>query len=183
MFAIGGEHDDAEAGNIDGVSGMNDAARRCADGLDVSRVVVARDVGVFAIDAVVEEFADLDALTKIRHATDVIHMEVGDEHLVDLGDAGIFHCRLNAVGVATIVAGPASIDETEKTAEGERAEWTGHLRRRWCRCADGFTWPARALRGARAMTKKRERTQKEKQNGDGAGYLGLSLRPKELRRW
>ena len=44
---------------------MQRAARRVADGLDVGRVILARDVGVFAVDAVIEELADLDALDQI----------------------------------------------------------------------------------------------------------------------
>ena len=59
MLAVGGQHDDAEAGDVDGVAGMNDAARLALDGLEIRGIIVARDIGVFAIDAVVEELADL----------------------------------------------------------------------------------------------------------------------------
>ena len=95
----------------------------CADGLDVGREVVARDVGVFAVHAVIEKFADLDVLDEIRHAAHVIGMEVGDEHMVDLRDAGVFHRRLNALGVAAIVAGPAGIDQ--QRSAGRRDEQRG----------------------------------------------------------
>jgi len=36
---------------------------------------------------------------------------VGDEHFVDFGDAGVFHCGHDALGVATVVAGPAGVNE------------------------------------------------------------------------
>ncbi len=117
VFAISGENGDVEAGNVDDVAGMHGAARRCADGLDVGGVVVTGNVGVFAVLAVIEELADLDALDEIRHSADVIDMEVGDEHLVDFGDAGVFHCGLNALGIAAVVAGPAGIDE-QRSAGG-----------------------------------------------------------------
>ena len=83
VLPVSGEDDDAETGNVDGVAGMDDAARRGADGFDVSRIVVAGDVGVFAVDAVIEELADLDMFNEVRHTTDMIDMEVGDEDLVD----------------------------------------------------------------------------------------------------
>ncbi len=116
-------HDGVEAGDVDGVAGMHGAARCGADGLDVGCVVVARDVGVLAVHAVIEKLADLDALDEIRHAAHVIGMEVGDEHLVDLRDARIFHRRLDALGVAAIVAGPAGIDQ--QRAAGGRDQQRG----------------------------------------------------------
>src|ERR1700739_38786 len=116
VSAASRENDDAEAGDVDDVTGMNGAARRGANGLDVGRQVVARDVGVFAVDAVIEELADLDMLNEIRHAAYMIGVEVGDEHLVDHRTAGVFHCRLNALGIAAIVAGPAGIDQQRVTA-------------------------------------------------------------------
>ncbi len=83
VLAVGREHNHVEAGHVDGVAGMNGAARRSADGLDVSRIVVAGDVGVLAVDAMIEELADLDMFNEVRHTTDMIDMEVGDEDLVD----------------------------------------------------------------------------------------------------
>ena len=47
----------------------------------------------------------------------MIGVEVGDEHLVDFRDAGIFHCGLDALGVAAVAAGPAGIDE-QRSARG-----------------------------------------------------------------
>ncbi len=66
MLAVGGEHDGGKAGDVDGVAGMHDAPRRALDGLEIGGVVVAGDVGVFAVLAVIEELADLDACDKIR---------------------------------------------------------------------------------------------------------------------
>ena len=63
---------------------MHDAARRAADGFDVGRIVVTRDVGVFAILAVIEKLADLDALDQIGHAAHVIDVKVRDQHMVEL---------------------------------------------------------------------------------------------------
>ena len=65
VFAVGGEHDDFEAGNVDGVAGMHDAARLAFNGLQIVRGVCAGNVGVFAVDAVVDELADLDALDQL----------------------------------------------------------------------------------------------------------------------
>ncbi len=54
------------------------------DGLEIRRVIVTRDVGVFAVFAVVEELADLDALDQVRHAAHMVDVEVRDEHVVEL---------------------------------------------------------------------------------------------------
>ena len=84
VFAVGGQHNRAQAGNVDRVAGMHDAPRLALDGLEICGIIVARDVGVFAVLAVIEELADLDALDKIRHAAHVIDVEVGDQHMVEL---------------------------------------------------------------------------------------------------
>ncbi len=111
MLAIRSDNGCVEAGNVDEIAGMQNAARGIADGLDVGRVVVSGNVGVFAVLAVIEEFANLDALDEIRHSSHVIRVEVGDEHLVDPGDAGVLHSGLDPLSIAAIVAGPAAIDE------------------------------------------------------------------------
>ena len=72
VVAVGGKHHDAQARQVDGVAGMNDAARRIADGLEVCGVIVARDVSVLAVHAVVQELPDLDALHQFRHAAHVV---------------------------------------------------------------------------------------------------------------
>ena len=74
---------DAEAGEVDGVAGMNDAAGLAFDGLEIGGVVVAGDVGVFAIFAVVEELADGYALDQLGHTADVIGMEMSHEEVID----------------------------------------------------------------------------------------------------
>ena len=119
VFAVGGQDNDGEAGDADGVAGMNDAPRFALDGLEVRGVIVTRDVGVFAVFAVVEELADLDALHEIRHAAHVVRMEVRDEHLVELGNAGIVHGGHDAVGIAAVVARPACIDEQRSAGGGD----------------------------------------------------------------
>jgi hypothetical protein len=120
VFAVGGKHDGAEAGDGDGVAGMNDAALLAFDGLEVGGVVVAGNVGVFAVLSVVEELADRDAGHQIGHAADVIHVEVGDEQVIDACDAGVLHGCLDAVGVAAIVAGPAGVDEQGFAGGGDQ---------------------------------------------------------------
>ena len=102
VFAVGSEHDDAEAGDGDRVAGVDDAARGFADGFEVRGVVVAGNVGVFAVDAMIEEFADLHMLDEFRHAAHVIDVEVGDEHVIEAGDAGIVHGGLDAANVAAV---------------------------------------------------------------------------------
>ena len=134
VFAIGGEHDDAEAGNVDGVAGMNDAARLAFDGLQVGGVVVARDVGVFAVDAVIEELADWHALDQFGHAAHVVDVEVGDQH----GDRS---CVMPASFIAAWMRSasrpllPGQPVSTSSDAAGGRqpAAWPGRLRHRWSR--------------------------------------------------
>ena len=58
MLSIGSENDGADTGQIDRVAGMNDAVGLARDGRHVSAVVVARDVGIFAILPVIEKLAD-----------------------------------------------------------------------------------------------------------------------------
>ena len=111
VFAVGGDHGGVETGDVDHVAGMQGAARGVADGFDVGGVVFAGDVGVFAVDAVVEELADFDVLDKVGNPADVVGVEVGDEDFVDRGDAGVLHCGLDAAGVAAVVAAPAGVDE------------------------------------------------------------------------
>ena len=102
VFAVGGEDDDAEAGEGDGVAGMNDAARGVADGFEVSGVVVTGNVGVFAVDAVVEEFANLYVPHELGHTADVVDVEVGNEHVIETRDAGVVHRGLDTAHVAAV---------------------------------------------------------------------------------
>ena len=120
MFAVCLENDDAEAVYVDSVAGMNGAARRGADGFDVCGVVVTRDVGVFAVFAVIEEFADFYVLDEVRHAPYMIRVEVGDEHLVDLRDPCILHRRLNALGIAAFISRPPGVDQEGSPRRGDQ---------------------------------------------------------------
>ena len=126
VFTVGGEDDGGEAGDVDGVTGVNDAAGLAFNGFEVGGVVVAGDVGVFAIGTVVEEFADGDALDEFGDAADVVDMEMGDEEMVDAGDAGVAHGGLDAGGVAACIVvrahrAPAGVDE-ERRAGGSDKE-------------------------------------------------------------
>ena len=133
VLAVGGENDDAEAGNLNGVAGMNDAAGIALDGLQIGGKIVARDVGVFAVWAVVEEFAIGNAFDQLRHAAYVIDMEVRDEHVIDARDAGVVHGRLNALGVAAVPRRASRYRREATRRRGQRAAWTGRLRRQWSR--------------------------------------------------
>ena len=121
VFAVGGSDDDAEAGQVDGVAGVDNAARHAANGVEIGGEVSARDVRVFAIEAVVEEFADGDALDEFGHAANVIGVKVGDEHVIKTGDAGVAHGGLDALGVATVVARPPCVNQ-QRLAGGSDEE-------------------------------------------------------------
>ena len=62
----------------------------------------------FAVRAVIDEGANGDARDKLRDAADVVVVKVGDEDVVDLREAGRLRLGDDAVGVAAIVAGPAT---------------------------------------------------------------------------
>ena len=111
VFAVGGEDDGGEAGDVDGVTGMDDAVGLAGDGFEIGRVIVAGDVGVFAVRAVIKEFADLNALDQLGDATDMIDMEVGDEQVIDAGDACVAHGGLDTGSIATVRTGPTGVDE------------------------------------------------------------------------
>jgi len=111
VLTIGGDDNGIETGEVDLVAGVNDAAGLAFDGFEIGGVVVAGNVGVFAVGAMIEELADLDALDEFGRAADVIHVKVRDQQVVDAGDAGIAHGGLDAGGVAAIVAGPSGVDQ------------------------------------------------------------------------
>ena len=75
--------------------------------------VVGDDSGVvgLAIRAVVDEGADGDAGDQLRDAADVIGVVVGDEDVVDAGEAGGVGGGGDAVGVAVVIALPAGVDQ------------------------------------------------------------------------
>jgi hypothetical protein len=117
VFAVGGEDDGIEAGQFNGVAGVNDAAGSGSDGLEVGGEVVAGDVGVFTVGAVVEELADRDAGgDEVGDTADVIDVEVGDEDVIQAGDAGVVHDGLDALGVTGIGCGPSGVDEEGRAA-------------------------------------------------------------------
>ena len=61
--------------------------------------------------AVIDKLADRDAFGELRQAAHVVAVEVGDEHVVELGDAGVPHGGLNPVGVAPVRSGPAGVHQ------------------------------------------------------------------------
>ena len=111
VVTIGGEDHGGEAGDVDGVTGMDDAVGLAGDGFEIGRVIVAGDVGVFAVRAVIKEFADANALDQLGDAADVIDMEVGDEQVIDAGDACVAHGGLDTGSIAAVHAGPTGVDE------------------------------------------------------------------------
>jgi hypothetical protein len=69
---------------------------------------------------VVNESTDLYVFDEIRYAAYVIGVVMRDQDVVDLRDARIFHCCLDAIDVAAIVAGPAGIDEQRSTRRSHK---------------------------------------------------------------
>ena len=67
-------------------------------------------VAGFAIRAVIDEGSDGDAVDQLRDAAGVIDVVVGEQDVVDAGEAGLFCGGDDAVGIAAIIAGPAGID-------------------------------------------------------------------------
>ena len=120
MVAVGGEDDGVEAGDGDGVAGVDDAAGLALDGFKVGGVVGAGDIGVFAVGAVVEEFADGDAFDEFGDAADVVVVKVGDEDVIEPGDAGVAHGLLDAGCVAAIGRRPAGVDEEGSAGGGNQ---------------------------------------------------------------
>jgi len=82
VLPVGGQDHGFQSRNVDCVSGMDDAARLALDGRQVGGIVVPGNLRVFAVGAVVEEFADTNALHQLRHTSHVVVMIVGDEHMV-----------------------------------------------------------------------------------------------------
>jgi len=119
VFAVGGDDKGGEAGDGDGVSGMDDAARLAFDGLEIRGVVAVGGVGVFTVFAMIEELADGDSLDELGDAADVIDMEMGDEQVIDAGDAGVVHGLLDPAGVAAVGGGPAGVYEERSAGRGD----------------------------------------------------------------
>lgn len=111
VFAVGGEDENAEPRNVNGVAGTDDTAGMALDSFEIGGVIAFGVGGELAVFTVVDEFADLDVLNEVGHAADVIDVEVRDENVIDLCDAGVLHGGFNADSIAAVVAGPAGVDE------------------------------------------------------------------------
>ncbi|MDT7818253.1 MAG: hypothetical protein QOJ42_8169, partial [Acidobacteriaceae bacterium] len=51
------------------------------------------------------------ARQEFRETANVISMVVGEEQIIDLGDARIFSCGGNAAGIQSVVPCPPSVDQ------------------------------------------------------------------------
>ena len=121
-LAVDGDDLDVETGDGEGVTEMGDEAlggvRGGEDFLVGGVDGVGVGVGLFAVDAVVDEGADGDAGEQLGDAADVVLVEVGDEDVVDAGEAGAVSGGDDAVGVAAVIAGPAGVDEQRVVVGG-----------------------------------------------------------------
>ncbi len=77
-------------------------------------------VAGFAIFAVVDKGVYRNAGDQLRETADVIVVIVGDEHVVDPGEAGSFSDGDDAIGVAAVVAGPTGVDEQGLPVRGDK---------------------------------------------------------------
>ena len=59
----------------------------------------------------VNECSDRNAICQLRRSTDVVHMEVRDQDIVNLADTGLFCRRHNAIGVTAIKARPSGVNQ------------------------------------------------------------------------
>jgi len=123
VFAIGSENDDTEVWNLNSVSGVNNAARLSFDSRQIRCKIAARNAGVLAIGAVIDELADLDVLDQFRYAADMVDMVVRRKNVINMSDAGVFHRSLNACCTATVTIRPAGIHEQRTT--GRRDDQRG----------------------------------------------------------
>uniref|UniRef100_E6PWS5 Uncharacterized protein n=1 Tax=mine drainage metagenome TaxID=410659 RepID=E6PWS5_9ZZZZ len=123
--AVGGNDVDFEAGDGDGVTGLEVKvflfARSEASGEDfLIRIVVAGDVrGEFAVGAVVKERGDRDAAEELRHSADVVVVVVGDKDVVEVVESGFMRDGGDAVSIAAIVVGPSGVDEEGLSGGGD----------------------------------------------------------------
>ena len=76
----------------------------------VRGVILFRIIGVFKIRSVINECANLEAPGELRHAADVIAMEVRDENVVNLLQACRFRSGNNAVCVASFIPRPSGVN-------------------------------------------------------------------------
>ena len=76
-------------------------------------------VAGFAQRTVIDEGADGDAGDELGDASGVVDVVVGEEDVVDVVEAGTFGGGGDAVGVASLVVGPAGIDEEGMVVGGD----------------------------------------------------------------
>ncbi len=111
MLAIGRKDDNAEPGHVDSVARTHNTPFFARDGAEVGAVIVAGGVGVLPILAMIQELSDGHALCdQLGYAADMVHVIVGDQQMIDIGDAGVAHGGPNAIGVAALIAWPACVD-------------------------------------------------------------------------
>src|SRR5277367_4887658 len=66
-------------------------------------------VGGLAILAMIDKGVDGNASYELRDATDMVHVIVRDEHVINFGEAGLLGDSDDAVGIAAIVARPTCV--------------------------------------------------------------------------
>ena len=59
----------------------------------------------------VEPGPDRDPLGELRGAAHMVGVEVGDDHVVECGHAGVSRRRRDSVGIAPVEAGPSGVDQ------------------------------------------------------------------------
>src|SRR4051812_41146107 len=110
MFAICCDHSYIEPRHIDGIARMKRTAGGTSDRGNVSGEILPSDVGVFAVHAMVEKLAYLNAFHQFRHPAHMVGVEMRDQDLIDLSDPSILHHCLNSLRIAPVAPGPARIN-------------------------------------------------------------------------
>lgn len=119
--AVGAEDSGIHAFDRQDVAGFGDQMVGVGIGDDflIGGVEGGDFVGFFAVFAVVDEGANGDLLDELSDSADVVVVEVGDEDVVDAGEAEFFRGSSDAVGVAGFVAWPAGVDEERLAERGD----------------------------------------------------------------
>ena len=71
----------------------------------------SRRIRALAVIAVINDRSHGDSRHQLRQATDVIHVKVCDQDVVELADPGLLGHGNDAVGVSAIIAGPTRVDQ------------------------------------------------------------------------
>src|ERR1035438_9080649 len=113
MLAGRGQHLNGNALQRNGVARFHYHMqnRDALQNLNVVGVVFFHHARVLHVGAVIDESADLHAVSQLGDAAHVIAMVVGDENIVELFDFGGFGGLDNAVGVTTVETAPACVDQ------------------------------------------------------------------------